>query len=75
MGHIAIYCPLNKEHSKMKNWKYHVHETQDNKSDKERITKNEESSEEHVLISPFIGQIIHGSDTWLIDNGASKHMT
>ena len=39
------------------------------------ITKNEDSSEEYVLISALIGEITHGSDTWLIDSGASKHMT
>jgi hypothetical protein len=27
------------------------------------------------LISALTGTITHGSDTWLIDNGASKHMT
>jgi hypothetical protein len=27
------------------------------------------------LISSLTGTITHGSDTWLIDSGASKHMT
>ena len=75
MGHIARYCPLNKYRSKKKNRKYHAHTTKENGSDKERITENEDSSEEYVLISALIGAITHGSDTWLIDSGASKHMT
>ena len=33
------------------------------------------TSEEYVLISSLTGEITHGSDTWLIDSGASKHMT
>ena len=36
--------------------------------------KNEDSSEEYVLISAHTGEITHGSDTWLMDSGASKHM-
>ena len=30
--------------------------------------------DEYVLISALIGNITHGSDDWLIDSGASKHM-
>jgi hypothetical protein len=36
--------------------------------------KEDDSSEEYVLISTLIGIVTHGSDTWLIDSGASKHM-
>ena len=37
-------------------------------------TKEEDSSEEYVLISTLTGTVTNGSDTWLIDSGASKHM-
>ena len=37
--------------------------------------RNNESDEEYVLISTLIGTITHGNDTWLVDSGASKHMT
>ena len=30
---------------------------------------------DHVLISALSGSISPGEDTWLIDSGASKHMT
>ena len=33
------------------------------------------SEDEHVLISSLMGTITHGSKYWLIDSGASKHMT
>ena len=36
---------------------------------------NPSSDEEYVLISTLTGNITHGSNDWLIDNGASKHMT
>jgi hypothetical protein len=34
-----------------------------------------EQIEHYVLISALSGSMSHGEDTWLIDNGASKHMT
>jgi hypothetical protein len=30
---------------------------------------------DHVLISSLSGSVSPGEDTWLIDSGASKHMT
>ena len=38
--------------------------------------KSEDSSseDEYVLISALTGNITHGSNDWLIDSGASKHM-
>jgi hypothetical protein len=34
-----------------------------------------EHIKDHVLISSLSGSITPGEDTWLIDSGASKHMT
>jgi hypothetical protein len=34
-----------------------------------------EKIEDHVLISALLGSVTPGEDTWLIDSGASKHMT
>ena len=59
----------------MKNQKYHAHAVDENKSDEERARENEDSSEEYVLISYLTGSTTHWSDSWLIDSGASKHMT
>ena len=75
MGHIARHCPLKKDQFKKKNRKYHAHAAEEIESERERTTKNEDSSEEYVLISSLTGSITHGNDTWLIDSGASKHMT
>jgi hypothetical protein len=38
-----------------------------------KLTKEE--IEDYVLFSSLSGSMIPGEDTWLIDNGASKHMT
>ena len=37
--------------------------------------RNNDSDDEYVLISAIIGTVTHGNDTWLVDSGASKHMT
>jgi hypothetical protein len=37
------------------------------------LTKEE--IEDYVLFSTLSGSVISGEDTWLIDSGASKHMT
>ena len=34
-----------------------------------------EQIEGYVLISPLLGSVSPGEDTWLIDSGASKHIT
>jgi hypothetical protein len=40
------------------------------------VAKEDEScDEEYVLISSIIGAITHESEIWLMENGASKHMT
>ena len=75
MGHIAINCPLKKYQFKKKNWKYHAHAAEENELDKDRVREDEDSSEEYVLISTLKRSISHGSNTWLIESGASKHMT
>ena len=38
-------------------------------------SEDSSSEEEYVLISALTENITHGSNDWLIDNGASKHMT
>ena len=48
-----------------------------NHPERDSDMKSEDSSseDEYVLISALTGNITHGSDDWLIDSGASKHMT
>ena len=42
-----------------------------------RIRQESDSSsdEEYVLISDLTGTVSHGSNDWILDSGASKHMT
>jgi hypothetical protein len=75
MGHIAINCPNSKgQVKKGKYRRHHAHATEDDEHDHEK-TKEEDSSEEYVLISALTSTVTHGSDTWLIDSDASKNMT
>ena len=75
MGHIAIKCPMKLERVKKKKI-FQAHAAEDNdQEDEERAKKNEDSYEEYVLISALTGSVSPGNDTWLVDSGASKHMT
>ena len=40
-----------------------------------QVSDDSSSDEEYVLISALTGTITHGSNDWLIESGASKHMT
>ena len=76
IGHYVEDCPKNKRKSdkKKKNKRrHHAHAVEDDEPSTKR--KKQESDEEYVLISALIGNITHGSNDWLIDSGASKHMT
>ena len=77
--HYTKNCPkkpkLSKKSSKRRN---HAHATEDDEPSKKisRYESEDSSSEdEYVLISSLTGNITHGSNDWLIDIGASKHMT
>ncbi len=53
------------------NKRHHAHVAKDYASKK----KAKEEIEEYVLYFALFGAVTLGSDIWLIDNGASKHMT
>jgi transposase InsO family protein len=73
MGHIAKNCPAKREEYKRRNNKrHHAHAAEDDEPPK-KLAKEE--IEEYVLFSALSGSVTPGKDTWLIDSGASKHMT
>ena len=74
MGHIAINCPIKLEQFKKGNKKLHSHTIADDDSDKEKNNEDEYYNEEYAVISSLIGSVSHGSDTWIVDSGASKHI-
>jgi hypothetical protein len=73
MGHIANNFPARREEYKKRNNKrQHAHAAEDDEPPK-KVTKQE--IEDYVLFFALSGSVTPGEDTWLIDNGASKHMT
>ena len=78
---FARDCPKNKNisHKKKDNKRRHYdHTAEDDEPSEERIKQESEDSssdEEYVLIFALTGTVTHGSNNWLIDSGASKHMT
>ena len=53
--------------------RHHAHD--DEPTNKIFRREKDDSDEEYVLISTSNGTISHGSNDWLVDSGASKHMT
>ena len=57
---------------------HHAHTTEGDDPPRKKVKQESEDSssdEEYVLISALTRTITHGSNDWLIDSGASKHMT
>jgi hypothetical protein len=72
MGHIAKNCPaIREEYKKRNNKRHHSHAVEDDEPPT-KLTKEE--IEYCVLFSALSGSMTPGEDTWLIDNGSSKHM-
>jgi hypothetical protein len=72
MGHIAKFCPARREEYKRKHKRHHAHVVEDEEPPAKMMR---EQIKDHVLISVLSGSVTPGEDTWLIDSGASKHMT
>ena len=78
VGHFAKYCPKRQNKKKGNKRRHHAHVAEDDAPFTKRIKQESDDSlsdEEYVLISTLTGNITHGSNDWLIDNRASKHMT
>jgi hypothetical protein len=72
MGHIAKNFSARREEYKKRNKRHHAHAVED----EEPPTKMfKEKIEDYVLISALSGHASPKEDMWLIDSGASKHMT
>jgi len=68
MGHKANSCPIRREEYQRKHKGQHAHVVEDEEPPMKMI-------KDHVLISALSAFVSPGEDTWLIDSGASKHMT
>ena len=77
--HYARNC-TNKQKivKKRSKRRHHAHTTEDDEPSRKRSryeSEDSSSKDEYVLMSALTGNITHGSDDWIIDSGASKHMT
>ena len=67
--HFARYFPIRKSI-------HHAHVAEDDEPTNKRFRReNDDSDEEYVLISTLTDTITHRSNDWLLDSGATKHMT
>ena len=72
-----IVLETSSHKKKGNNRRHHDHATEDDDPSTKKIKQESDDSssdEEYVLISALMGIITHGSNDWLIDSGASKHM-
>jgi hypothetical protein len=69
LEHFAYQCPQGKRKRK-----HHAHAVDMENSTSQKNTK-ESKYEECVFVSSLTDTITQGSDIWLVDSGASKHMT
>jgi hypothetical protein len=67
--------PHSKTKGKERGKRHHVHTVEDDEPPKKVAKEDESNDEEYVLISALTGTVSYGSDIWLVDSGASKHMT
>ena len=77
LGHFAKDCPKIKNKKKGNKRRHHAHVAEDDEPSTRRIRQESDDSssdEEYVLIYALTGNITHGSNDWIIDSGASKHM-
>ena len=69
------YFPKGKGYRKEgKKKRHHTHISKDYEPVKKKIKEDSSSDAEYVLISALIGTVTFGSNVWLIDSDASKHM-
>jgi hypothetical protein len=73
MGHIVKNCLAKREEYKRRNNKRHYSHAAEDDEPPKKLAKEE--IEEYVLFSALLGSVTPRKDTWLIDSGASKHMT
>ena len=81
VGHYAKDCTRNKRNSHKKknnNRRQHAHAAKDDEPSAKRNKQESDdysSDEEYALISALTENITHGSNDWLIESGASRHIT
>ena len=74
--HFARDLPKNKVSTKEnKKKRHHVHTVEHDEPINKRTREYSSSDEEYVLILSLTGIITHGSNDWIVDSLASKHMT
>ena len=68
-------CPLIKEvKERRKNKRHNPHIAKDDEPAFKK-EKEEDSSEEYVLVAALTNSINYSDETWLVDSGAFRHMT
>ena len=77
-GHISKFHPNKIKLRKNNKRIHHTHAAENDEPSTKRIRQESDDSsseDEYALISTLTRTVSHGSNDWIIDSGASKHMT
>jgi hypothetical protein len=75
LGHFAKDCWFRKKYTRK--GKHHASTTKDDESKRNQKShcNEKENRKEYYLVSTLFNSVFTGPKTWLVDSGASKHMT
>jgi hypothetical protein len=74
LGHFAKDCWFRNKYPRK--GKHHASTTEDDESKRKQKSPNEkENRNEYYMVSALSSSVFTGPKTWLVDSGASKHMT
>ena len=75
MGHFAKDCRKPKRRFKRRFQAFTTEEEEPKKKKNAKSSKEDEPRREYYLISSLLGSITNSANSWLVDSGASRHMT
>jgi len=74
-GHFARDCPKIRKGNKGKYRASIAVEDESRRTKTKEASSNQETRREYYLISTLPSSLTNGVESWLIDSGASRHMT
>jgi hypothetical protein len=75
LGHFARHCWNRKKNPRKGKHHASTIEDDDSKRNQKSSSNERENRKEYYLVSALSSTIITGPKTWVVDSGASKHMT
>jgi hypothetical protein len=75
LGHFAKVCWFRKKYPRKGKHHASISEDDESKGNHKNPSNEKEKRKEYYLVSVLSSSVSMGLKTWLVDGGASKHMT